>query len=172
VKLARILELEFEEVEEERADILPAVGEGREIDCIAADASEERQVKRAGGDSRLEVLVRGGQETHAHVAMFPAAQCRDLSILEDSENHRLNVEGRRQDFVQKERSTVGLYEVSGTIRGSTGVCALLVAEQSVGGHDWCCQRAHVDCEKRRGRRAGRGDGAGHELLAGARLPPD
>ena len=105
---------------------LPERGEG-EVDDV--EAVEKVLAEVSGGDHRLEIAIRGGNDAHVGVNRLIAAHALELALLKDSQ--QLDLRSRRNfaDLVEKECPAVRLLEASLTLAIGSGVGAALVPKK-------------------------------------------
>ena len=122
--------------------------------------------------SLREVLVGGADDADVHLVRKVVADSPDLAFLEHSSKLLLERLGRVADLVQKDRASIGGFERPDLVGVGAGERALAVSEQLAFQEVLGETRAVHDDERVVFARAIVVDGAGDELLAGARLPRD
>ncbi len=119
-----------------------------------------------------QVAVRGGDHTDVHAERPRAAEALELVLLQHAEDLGLRVRAHVADFVQEQRAAVRLFEPADPLLVGAREGPLLVPEELRLEQVLLQRRAvHLHevprCPKRVVVR-----GAGDQLLAGARFPPD
>ena len=112
----------------------------------------------------------GADDAHVHGFFLGAAQGADPALLDGAQ--QLGLHGQRQvaDLVEKQRAALGGLEVAGPVLGGAGVRPLARTEE-FGLQQVLGNGAAVDGDQRPLRALAAGmQGAGHQFLAGARLP--
>ena len=153
-------------------DVLLPLPQGRHPDRQDLQAVVEVLAELPALDQAAQVLVARGDDPHVHLAHGLAADRADLALLQRAQQLLLHVGAHVPDLVEEEGPAVGQLEEALLVALGAGerpadVPEELALEERVG------QRGAVLGEERLARpRALRVDGAGDQLLAGARLALD
>src|SRR5262249_53575891 len=124
------------------------------------------------GDQLREIHVGGADDAHVDLDPTVGAELLDLPLLEYAEELQLHVERDALDLVEEERARARQLDLADPVVDRAGEGAALVAEQLALEQRIREGRA-VDGDEPAALALALGvDGAGGELLAGARLPVD
>src|SRR5437016_8482789 len=151
-------------------DLLPPLAEGRHVDLHDVQAIVEVLAELAATQGELQVSIGRGHDPGVDQDGFAAADSRELQILDDVEEFRLEGEGEFADLVQVDGPFVRQLEHPQLSPGGPGERSFFVAEefrfQEPGGEGGT---VHLDKRpvRSRGRRM---DRARHEVLADPALP--
>src|SRR5579863_6998135 len=118
-----------EEMRHQERKIFPTVTQRRKEDRENFQPIEQIVPKTPGGDFRVEVLICGGNHAHVGANCFVTTHALKLLLLKQSQQFWLCRQRHVADFVQKQRSLVGLLELADASAVSTGEGSLLVPEQ-------------------------------------------
>src|SRR5213079_3657527 len=110
-------------------DVRPPLAERRYGDADDVQAEEEVLAEAPGAHRRLEVLVGGGDDAHVGADRLPAADARELALLEDAQELRLERERHVGDLVQEQRAACGGLELADAPLDRAREGAALVAEE-------------------------------------------
>src|SRR5579862_4020248 len=113
----------------ERADVGPALPEGRQRDRQHVQPIEQILAKRAFRDALAEIPIRCGDDADIDRDRLGPPDPFEGALLQHSEELRLQGGRDVADLVQKEGPAVGELELAGPARDGAGEGALLVAEQ-------------------------------------------
>ena len=149
----------------EGADILAVRHQRAQAELQRAEAMTQRAVE--GGARVVDRRVGGGDDPEGHLADL-AAYHLDLALLQRPQELRLQRRRGIADLVEKQRAAGRAFEVAALVPLGTGKGAPAGPEQLRRG-ELRRDRRHVDTDQRAGAApAGPVEGAGHQLLAGAR----
>src|SRR5581483_8435724 len=119
-----------------------------------------------------QVAVGGGNDPHVHLDWRGAADALELALLQHTQQLALRGQGHLPNLVQEDGAMVGQLESALALHQGPGEAALFVPEELALQQALRQSRA-VDLDERPvSSRRVVVHGIGHELLAGARLPPD
>src|SRR5579872_7101992 len=95
------------------------------------DVNAVKQVAAEGVllDEIFEIAVRCHDDTHIDLNRLVAANPFNLAFFEHAQELRLHRDGHVADFVEEERSTVGLFEFAEVFRGRSGKGAFFMTEK-------------------------------------------
>ncbi len=102
----------LDEPPDEERDVLPALAQGRDADREDVQPVVEVGPEAARLDGGLEVVVGGGDEADVDLPRLARADPLELSLLEDAEELRLEVEAEVPDLVEEEGAAVGELETA------------------------------------------------------------
>ena len=153
-------------------DVVLALAQRRHVDRDDVEAVVEVLAELPVGDHLRQVAVGRRDDADVGAQRAGAAEALELVLLQDAQDLRLRVGAHVADFVEEQRAAVGLLEAADALLVGAGERALLVSEQ-LGLEQVLLQRRAVDLDEV-ARRAQRVvvDGAGDQLLAGARFAAD
>ena len=77
----------------------------------------------------MQVGIRGGDQPDVHFNLFIRAEPRDLAIFKDAEQFDLRLHRHLAHFIEKQRSAVGILELSDPLGGRSRERTRFVAEQ-------------------------------------------
>jgi hypothetical protein len=157
-------------IHEQRANVLPAFSQGRQVDNDrAVEAVVERQLEPLLQNGPLQLGVRRGDDPDVDLHWFRGAQGVDHLVVENSQEHRLYLAWRFADLVQENRAAIGGAKLPGMVCSCASERASCVAEKR---RD-CPLRTeggHVDSHKgASGPDAGGVDGLSRKILASPAL---
>ncbi len=115
-------------LDEERNVVAP-FAQRRHKNREDVEAVEQILAKVAGSDFLIQVLVGGGDESHIRGDALGAAEPFELLFLDHAQNLGLGSRAHVADFIEKQRTVVGLLEFADAAGLSPGECSALVAEQ-------------------------------------------
>ena len=113
----------------QKRDVLAALPQWRNLDPHDVEAVEEVLAEGAFLDHGLEVLVRRGNDARVDRHGSRPAQPCDLPLLEHTQYLDLKGEWHVADLVQEECASACQLEHAVLAAGSSGECALLIAEE-------------------------------------------
>ena len=157
------------EPERQNGDILGAITQGRDQDrnrgkSVVQVLSERALIRFMG-----QIAVRGGDDAHVHLDRGGAADPLELLLLQHAQQLGLQVEPHFGDFVEQQRAAVSALESALDPLDGAGKGAFFVAEQSRLDQS-LGKRGAVELDERLVATVALVmDGAGKQLLAGARL---
>ena len=156
----------------ERADVLDAFAERRDVDADDVEAVEQVLAEGAGFDGAFGLAVGGGDDADVGAQGLVAADAGELAFLEDAEELGLDEHGHFADFVEEEGAAVALFEAADALLHGTGERAFLVAEE-FGFEQAFGDGGAVDGDEIFGGAVGElVDGAGDDFLAAAGFAGD
>ena len=161
-----------DEVLDEQGDVgcpLPERGDGDRDDL---QPMVEVAAKRSRCDGILQVAVRGRKNPHVHTVRGVGADAGDLPRLEHPQQFDLRRHRHVANLVEKQRATVGVFELADPVAGGIGERTPHMAEQFTLQNVLAERRAVESHEGLALAGAVLVDGLGHEFLARARLPLD
>ena len=160
------------EVAGQGRDVLPPLGERREVDGDHVEAIEQIHPEPARGRLPREVLGRGGEQAHVHAPGPPVADAADLALLQHAQQLRLERQRQLADLVEQQRAAVRLLEQARPVSRGARERPLHVAEQ-LGLEQRVGDRGAVHRDERlRPSRARPMDRLRDDLLTGAALAGD
>src|SRR5258707_11465945 len=101
-----------EKVLDQHRNVLAAFAQGRELEADHVEAVEEVFAKRPFANHRFQIAVRGGDDAHIHRNSLPAANALESLLLEHAQEFYLRAGRQVADFVEEERTLVGLLEAA------------------------------------------------------------
>src|SRR5215475_7816461 len=117
---------------DERADVLAAFAQRRDVDMKYAEPVVEVVAESSRSDIRFQVAVGRGYHTRVDLDRSGFAQGMDFAFLQKTQQFRLRGKGQFADFVQKERASVDFADDALVIPVCAGEGAAPVAEKLVG----------------------------------------
>ena len=155
---------------DEEGDVILPFSQRGKIDLHHVEAMEQVRAEAALAHHRAEVPVRGGDHPNVDLHRSSPSDPRDLSLLEKSEQFRLDIQRQLANLVEEEAPPVGILELSATRahgpRKGTAFVAEDLALEERHGHGGA-----VDHDKGTGRpRAPPVDHRRDQLLPRAGLP--
>ncbi len=167
--LAELAGVLGQEVLDQQRNVAPPLAQRRQVQGDDVEPIVEVLAELPLAHQGLEVAVGGGQHADVDANRLVAAEPLDRPLLQRAQQLGLQLQRHVADLVEVERAAVGQLELAEASLLGVGEGATLVAE-------------HLGFQERAGNgRAGDGDerparppavvmdGAGHQLLAGARL---
>ena len=118
-----------QEVVYQQRDILPPVGEGRQMEVDHVQAVEQVLAKQARSHLAFEVPVGGRYDAHVHRFTDCAADGAHSAFLQGAQQLHLHRQRHVADFIQKEGATLGGPEQPRVFTDCPGESTLDVAEQ-------------------------------------------
>jgi len=119
----------LDEVRDQHRNVFGSFAQGRQRNRKHVQAIVEVSTEAVVADIVHQVAVCGGDDAHVDARGTAAAEPIELSLLEHSEEFRLELERKISDFVEEERSAVCQLEASSLAHARTGEGAALVPEQ-------------------------------------------
>ena len=119
----------LDEILGQEADVLGSLAEGRKLDANDVEPVEEIFSETAFGDFLFEVLVGGGDDADVGADDLVASDARELAVLQDAEDFRLELDGHVADLVEEEGASVALFEAACALRDSAGEGAFFVPKK-------------------------------------------
>ncbi len=115
-----VLRQQRREVRHQQRNVLAPLAERRHVDRHHVEPVEQVLAEPAGGDLRLELLVRRGEHAHVHRHGLGAADARDHAVLQHPQHLGLRSQTHVADLIEEERAAVGLLELPGAVRHRAG----------------------------------------------------
>ena len=128
-RLVVVLGVVREEELGEAANLVAALPQRRQRDADDVQAEEEILAELPVGDGRLEIAVGRGDDPHVDLDVLPAAEPRELAVLEHLQQLRLQRRAHLADLVEEHRPVVGELELAGLVLDGAGESAALEPEQ-------------------------------------------
>ncbi len=157
----------IEEVIDQEIDVAAAFAQRRDEKLEDAEAIVEIFAEFFLTDVGLQVLIGGGDDADVGRDFLRTADGEEGMAFENTKELGLAFHGHFADFVEEERSAVGLLEEAGVVAVGAGEGASFVAEElafhKLGGNGGAIDAEHGAI----GTGAGFVDGPGDELFAGA-----
>src|SRR5262249_43495602 len=119
----------IDEVLDQEWDVLAPFTQGWDADGKDVQAIEQVLPETPLRDLRLQISVRGTDDTNVGRQGLAAPDSLELLFLEHTEQLGLRLDGKLGDLVEEERSTVGQLEPSEATLQRAGEGSLLVTEQ-------------------------------------------
>ena len=157
---------------DELGDVLATVAQRGQVDRDDVEPVVQVGAEPAGGDLRREVLVRRRHDPGRDADRPGGADGQHLLGLDGPEELRLGGQRELADLVEEDRPAPRRDEQAGVVAVGAGERAPDVAEELVLQQVVRDRRAVDRQERRVGLGPGRVQGAGHQLLARARLARD
>ena len=162
----------IEEVAGEQGNVFPPLPQRRQDDGHDAQPVEEVFPEFSFRHQRRQILVGRGEDPDVHLDAVGAADAPHLAFLEHAQELRLHARAHLADLVEEARPARRRFEEASLVGERPRERTLEVAEQlaleerlgegaAIDGHEWTVGPA-----------ARRVDGAGDQLLPGARLALD
>src|SRR6266851_390578 len=109
--------------------IFRALAQWRQLQWKNINTVEQIAPERILLHKVFEVAMRSDHDAHIYLDGLVAADALDLAFFQYAQQLCLHGYGHVADFVQKERSTVGLFEFAEMLGRSTCKCTLFVAKE-------------------------------------------
>src|SRR5690606_32834884 len=156
----------------EQRHVAPPLAQGRNVDGKDVEPVVEILAKCPVAHRLAQVAIGRGNDADIHLLRPGGADRLELSFLEDAKQLGLELQRQLADLVEEDRSAVGEGKAPLALLGGAGEGALLVAEE-LALDESARHGGTIDLDERAiGSVAGAVNGAGDELLAGARLAVD
>ena len=115
---------------DERANVLPALAQRRNVQVGDLDAIEQVLAELAAVDHSGEVAVGGRNDAHVHTGRRRIrAHGMHLAVLEEAKQHRLHAQRHLRDLVEEDGAAVGLLELADLVAIGAGEAAFHVPEE-------------------------------------------
>src|SRR2546429_1202210 len=165
------VELAYEMIRKQR-DVLPMLPKRRQCDMDDIQAIEEITAESPGLDFLVEIPVGACDHANIDPKRLGASHCPHLLLLDHAQKFHLHMHGHLADLVEKNGAGVRRREEAGAGLDGAGEGALHMPEE-LAFEERLRDRSAVDGNERlSASRAGRVDGPGDQLLAGAALAGD
>src|SRR5205814_517335 len=112
----------------QRLNIFQALAQRRQFKR-EAEPGAQVVFESAGANFIVDVPVCRTNETKVHRDTPRRSKFMNFTFLQDSEQRGLRLERQISDFIQEQRSTVGFFNVSLSIKGRPAECILRVTEK-------------------------------------------
>jgi len=122
--------------------------------------------------SGFQIAVGGGDDADIHRDGFAPPQAFDAFFLQQPQYFGLQAKGHIADFIQKNRSAVGLFDLSDAAMGCAGKGPFFIAEQFAFQQGFGNRHTVYHQERFFYAKAVLINGAGRQFLAGAGFAPD
>src|SRR5262249_626566 len=113
----------------QQPDILFSLPKRRQVNPNNVEPVEEILSKVLLDDFVLKRLVRCGNNAYVCLDCRVSTNTRKFSLLKYTQYFALNRQGHISNLVQEKRASVALLKSADSLRGSSGKCSPLVAEQ-------------------------------------------
>ena len=154
------------------ADVLAALAQRRQCQLEHGKAVVQVLAKPALGHGAVQILIGRGDDLHVEADFTFAADPANDFILDGGEQFGLQVQRQFAQFVEKQRTAVGLFKQAAAARPGAGKCTCLVAEQ-FGLHQFMRNRSAIHLHQRRvGAAAAVVQDARRQAFAGAGFATD
>src|ERR1035438_3928696 len=116
------------EVAYQKGNIPLPFPQGRQVDWENIQAVVEIGAKLLFLDHAPQVLISGGDHSHVHWDRAAAAEALDLPLLQNSQEFRLEFQGKVADLIEKQRAAIRGLKASLALGNGARKGASLVSE--------------------------------------------
>ena len=117
------------EIFDEVGNVVAAVAQRRQRDGDHVDAVEKIGAKTAAGDFLMQQAIGGADDASVHAPFFVIADAREMAVLQDVQQLRLQAGIDLGNFVEEQRSALRHFHAAGLGGVRAGERALLKSEQ-------------------------------------------
>jgi len=96
----------FQQISRQRFDVFRSLAQRRESDLKTIDSIQQIRPEHAVVDHRIEITVRGGNDTHVDFDFSHTTDAEESSRLDRAQQFCLQLRGQLCNFIKKQRSTV------------------------------------------------------------------